>query len=179
VTGPGASDHWFDRLATGMTRRTALKAGLAAAAAIALPLTRVPRAAAFATDPCARGCVRFAQQRQGAANAYCENARSAIGDNSLGLWVASWIVPVFAPIALGEAVGANRAYGTCIDKAMTAAKVAAYDCYQPGCSGFDPKQPGGPCDTCEQNCCVCPGIPNGFICCFYDCGDPNHNCCGS
>jgi hypothetical protein len=29
-----------------------------------------------------------------------------------------------------------------------------------------------------NNCCVCESLETGYICCIYDCNDPDHNCCG-
>ena len=172
-----ASEHWFDRLATAMTRRTALKAGLAATAAMALPLWRSPRAAAVINvDPCTNGCLHFAQQQAGRAAAHCQTKYE---QNEPGLVLTGLLFSFSNATLILPGLFDESQYNRCLDKTVIASKVAQYDCYQPDCTGFDPKQPGGPCDTCDQNCCTCPGIPNGYICCFYDCADTNHNCCGS
>ena len=176
-------EHWFDRLATGMTRRTALKTGLAAAATIALPLVRSSSASAdISTDPCFTGCRAFEHKQFGVARQACIDNNNSLG-RQVRFGFSLLTGAVFGHLAAGstalQTYQANRAYHACLDTAITNAKVAAFDCYGPFCLGFDPKQPGGPCDTCSENCCVCPGIPLGYICCFYACDDPDHNCCGS
>ena len=180
MSEPVASEHWLDRLAVRVTRRTALKVGLAAAAAISLPSLRPSGARAdITTYPCFDGCRAFEHQEFGRARYRCVEARNFSSGYDDGYTLPAVLEPFNIISALTQALLEDRLYQRCLDTAITNAKVAAFDCYAPGCSGFDPRQPNGPCDTCGENCCVCPGIPNGYICCFYACGDPDHNCCGS
>lgn len=178
-----ANETWFDRLTTTVTRRSALKAGLAAAAAFTLPLARPSSAPAdsIQVDPCFAGCSSFGHHQFAAAQRTCMSNFSNAG-TFLGVGFSTLTGMLFlqaAPGALAHQLLAVRNEQACYDNALVASKVAQYDCIKPACSGFDPKQPGGPCDTCTNNCCVCPDIPNGYICCFYACDDPDHNCCGS
>jgi hypothetical protein len=178
MSEPSTSEHWLDRLAVRVTRRTVLKAGLTAAAAITVPSLRPSGARAdINTYPCFEGCRTFEHQEFGRARSRCDVATNF--DFGAGYQLGVFFNALAATSFFVPAALENRLYHRCLDTAITNAKVAAFDCYAPGCSGFDPKQPNGPCDTCSQNCCVCPGIPNGYICCFYACGDPDHNCCGS
>jgi hypothetical protein len=186
MSEPVASEHWLDRLAVRISRRTALKAGLAAAASISLPSVRPSPAAAagegyVSVEPCFYGCRSFEHQEFGRARAKCSNYNplSVGGQGDVGFTLSLLALPLNIVSDFTQILIEDDLYSHCLDKAIAAAKIAALDCYGPNCSNFDPKQPNGPCDTCSQNCCVCPGIPNGYICCFYACGDPDHNCCGS
>jgi hypothetical protein len=57
----------------------------------------------------------------------------------------------------------------CDERALVSQKAALYDCLQPGCNGFDPKQKGGPCDTCTATCCADPTVISGYSCCALGC----------
>jgi hypothetical protein len=183
MSEPNASEHWLDRLSVRISRRSALKAGLAAAAAISLPSVgpfATSAEADITTYPCFDGCRAFAHQEFGRAKTRCSNYSPIdIGTGDVGYTLGLLAVPFNVVSTFTQILIEDDLYSHCVDKAIAAAKIAAFDCYPRDCSGFDPKQPNGPCDTCSQNCCVCPGIPNGYICCFYACGDPDHNCCGS
>jgi hypothetical protein len=180
MSNTGGPDHWFDRLATRGTRRQALKAGLAGAAALMLPALRPAPGLAedfvIAVGPCFTGCKAFTHQTYNTAKTACVNTYTGTGQ--------SFVVGYYFATAgiFGGAAGyyaATREYHGCLDTAMMQQKLSQFDCSQADCSGFNPKQPGGPCATCNNNCCTCANVPLGYICCFYDCNDPNHNCCGS
>jgi hypothetical protein len=173
--------HWFDRLTARATRRTALKAGVVAAAALVMPFKWPSAASAdIHTEDCFWGCRWFEHKQFGVAKANCASLDTNLKTNQGFSLAASIIVLPAGVIAnvVGQLASIN-AYHSCLDTAITNAKVASFDCYGPDCGGFDPKQAGGPCDSCTENCCVCPDIPSGYICCFYSCDDENHNCCGS
>jgi hypothetical protein len=180
MTGGGAPEHWFDRLAQRLTRREAVKAGIAAAAAFTLPLVRPAGASAeqfvINVDPCFTGCKAFAHTQFYAAKTSCTDKYG--GAANIGLAGFYYATGGLFGYAAHDAL-ATRSYHSCLDTAMMHQKVSMFDCSQAGCSGFDPRQKGGPCETCSNFCCVCPNIPEGYICCFYQCDDPNHNCCGS
>jgi hypothetical protein len=54
-----------------------------------------------------------------------------------------------------------------------------YECFQPGCSGFDPKAEGGPCASCEPPyyCNPCAALDEGYVCCVYGPSDCHGDCC--
>jgi hypothetical protein len=174
-------EHWFDRLTTRLSRRSALKAGMLGAAALVLPVAWPAAASAdIITEDCFTGCRWFEHKQFGAAKQACE-ALDTTQRVSEGFSLALTVL-ILPGAVIGNVAGQLTQLGTyqnCLDNAIVNAKVAAFDCYGPACNGFDPKQPGGPCDSCTENCCVCPDIPNGYICCFYACDDTEHNCCGS
>jgi hypothetical protein len=149
--------HWFDQLSTRLTRRQVVKGALVGAAALAGATPGASTARADASEKCFKGCVWTANQRYEAAKSACLPSVYSIGGP-------------YAAIARADRAG-------CLDKALLAYKADWYDCAQPGCSGFDPKQKGGPCDGCSNNCCTCQASTNGYICCVFTCDDPMHNCC--
>ena len=175
-----AGEHWFDRLTARVSRRQALKAGLAGMAALTVPslTTSSARAENFviAVDPCFVGCKAFTHQTFRTAKSDCFNTyNGALNTALVSYYVAT--AGLFGGAASYYVQTAQ--YHHCLDAAMMHQKVSQFDCSQKGCSNFDPKQPNGPCDTCTANCCVCPSLPLGYICCFFDCADPTNQCCPS
>lgn len=162
--------HWFDRLAARHTRREALKVAVAGAA-LSIPTLRP--AAALAADPnaCRQGCNWTAHQSYVSGVDTCQKA---IGITSAPLGGLSLL---FGPLAgvvfvanLHNAIVAGQA---CNEAGLTQQKADYFDCLQPGCSGFDPKQKGGPCDTCTATCCVDPTVISGYSCCALGCACGN------
>jgi hypothetical protein len=161
------SEHWFDRVSVRLTRRQALKAAAVTGAALTVPFARPPVSRADVDfDPCYQGCVWTARKRFKAAQGACNNA----GYSFERLFLLSPIGAFFT---------SKRATAHCLDDALLHGKADFYDCGRTDCDGFDPKQKGGPCDGCPENCCVCDTSTNGYICCFYTCDDTEHSCCGS
>jgi len=179
VTADGAG-HWFDRLAVTLTRRQALKgaAGLAGAA-LGFAAVRPHAALAAAPNLCETGCRWTAQ-----------TAFYAQTDGSGPCWTAGTVITLFTlpgvliTFGLGDYSTLAGAYNhhkvqnsmACLERAMADQKAAFWDCHFPGCSGFDPKQKGGPCETCTSNvgdCCADPTTVTGYSCCALGCA------CGS
>ncbi len=161
------SDHWLDRLSVRLTRRQAMKAGLAGALVAGAPLARPPAAGAIgasASLPCFKGCVWT-------DNNHFQTAFAACTVN-LGVGSLSYLIsPVFGLFSSGQAL-------QCKDTAILHQKAGYNDCVQgDDCGGFNPKQSGGPCASCNNNCCPCGASDNGYICCVFDCNDPTNNCC--
>jgi len=145
----GASGHWFDRLATGVTRRQALRATVAGAV-LTLPLARPP----------------FAAPEKGGLKAYL-------------IWAFGPAVGLsFFTIPVGAYYGDARAM-RCADAALLRQKASQATCLEPFCPGFSPYANGGPCDGVQDNCCPCAASDNGYIPCTYACNDPSHSCCPS
>jgi hypothetical protein len=180
MTDVGRSEHWLDRLAARRTRRQLMKAGLVGAAATVLPVGPFRPAPAAAENfvigvpPCFTGCKAFTHNTFKAAKTTCQEKYEYQG------------VPLVFDVLLGGlfrgAISESRSRAArqrCLDTAMLNQKAQQFDCSQANCSGFDPRQKGGPCETCSANCCTCPVTPEGYICCFFECEDSNHNCCGS
>ncbi len=175
------SDHWVDRLAVSLTRRQVVRGGLAAAgAAAAFPLLRVPPARAVAGDPCFNPC-RFqgiTQHASEVGQCLVKHSSAKLGEFT-GLKEASYgpaLLGVVSPL-LQQFLAAQE----CRDTADMKSKAYAWNCTQPNCGGWDPKAPGGPCESCTQYCCPCAAvaITQGYICCAFPCDDPSHDCCGS
>ena len=145
------------------TRRQIMRAALAGAA-LTLPLARgVTPARAAGPHDCQKGCRYTAGRRFNSQWSTC----SAQG-------ISSVVLLPFTPVSSAlKSLGA----GLCADRTMLRLKASLYDCSRPGCPGFDPKGPDGPCDGCRDKCCTCQASPNGYICCIFDCGDPDHQCC--
>ena len=161
-----SQEHWFDRVAGAPTRRQALKIALGAAAALVFPLAKSERADAESGGGCSKGCLWTSDQKVKSAYAKCRYTT-----------VASFLAEGAWPL-VGPYVAKNFLTGAlCFDSAVLHWKASNFDCLQPGCPGFDPKAPGGPCDSCKANCCVCSQLDEGYICCFYACDDPDHSCC--
>lgn len=176
----GRSEHWLDRLAARRTRRQVMKAGLLGAAATVLPIGPLRPTPAAAEDffvgvpPCFTGCKAFTHNTFKAAKTTCQEKYESQG-YALGF--------DFALGGLFRAAASER-YSLykrqrCLDTAMLDQKAQLFDCSQANCGGFDPHQKGGPCETCSAYCCTCPHTPEGYICCYYQCEDSEHNCCGS
>jgi len=170
VSVPTPSEHWLDRLAERRgTRRQALKAALAAGAALTLPFMRPGRARAADPHACQTGCNWTAHQHYDSAfNACYVNGSSYFA--GYRTWVES---AMWGPLVLlGPYAGMYRAYQEtmkCADAAMIQQKADQSICQQPGCPGFDPKQKGGPCDTCGASCCPDPSVQGGYSCCTLGC----------
>ncbi len=165
MTDP-SHEHWFDRVAAAPTRRQALKIALGAAAALVFPLGQSEPADADSGGNCSKGCLWTSDQKVKSAYAKCRYTT-----------VASFLAEGAWPL-VGPYVAKNFLTGVlCFDSAVLHWKASSFDCLQPGCPGFDPKAPGGPCDSCKANCCVCSQLDEGYICCFYACDDPDHSCC--
>jgi hypothetical protein len=162
--------HWFDRLSERSTRREALKATALAGAALALPLERaVPaHAATIVGEKCTKGCIYTAGAKYNRSNAICN---SAVGPSLFVVLIGG---PVGAGISLVNSLNALH----CKDTALLQDRSDTLDCLAAGCGGFDPTKPGGPCDSCTENCCTCQGTNTGYICCFYPCGGPTTCCPG-
>lgn len=160
------TDHWLDRLSTSLTRRQALKAALAGAS-LTLPLGFVRTARAAGPNDCRTGCLYTSGRTFEQAKNRCR----------LNGWAgaATFINPLFYVTALGSLV----AEVACLDVALLADKARAWDCYEPGCSGFDPKGKNGPCEhiPAGSKCCVCPNVATGYVPCYSPCDDPNQKCC--
>jgi hypothetical protein len=160
------SDHWLDRLSVRLTRRQAMKAGLAGAMIGGLPLAHPPAAGATtgsASLPCFKGCVWTA------GNDFQNSFRGCAANFVVG-HTSYLIGPAYGLFASASAFA-------CKDLAIMRQKASFYDCVQPDCGGFNPKARGGPCDDCHNNCCPCGASDNGYICCVFDCNDPSNSCC--
>jgi len=161
------SAHWLDRLSVRLTRRQAMKAGLAGAMVAGLPLTRAQPAGAIQPSgslPCFKGCIwtdnnKFQTQFKG-----CKF--------TAGVGLSSYLInPINGFFGIVGAVA-------CRDLAILEQKAGYVDCVQgDDCGGFNPKQLGGPCADCHNNCCPCGASDNGYICCVFDCNDPTNSCC--
>lgn len=153
----------LDRLGAPHTRRQALKSALAGAA-LTVPLGRhVAAAQGGGSNECQKGC-------NWTADRHFRNTQNICIQGHVDARYVIWYAPV---VGILKAVRSAR----CVDASVVQHKADQFDCAQPGCSGFDPKAPGGPCDTCADNCCPCQASPNGYICCIFPCNDPDHNCC--
>jgi hypothetical protein len=146
------------------TRRQALRAALAGAAALTLPLgVRAAPARAAGPNDCRKGCDWTVDQR------FASNWNGCV--NTLA---STPLLLLYAPL-LSATQTINALI--CRDRTILSHKAGHYDCSQPNCPGFDPKAAGGPCDTCRDSCCPCQASVSGYICCIFPCGDPDHNCC--
>jgi hypothetical protein len=168
------AEHWFDRLTIRVTRRQALRAAAGVTGlALAWPLLRddVPAGAdSIPVDDCYKGCTWTAYSLSQAARQSCAN--TAVG-TYLALEVS------FGALSFGVLPLLKTISASCVDSAVLQQKADYYDCMKPNCNGFDPTQPGGPCDGCKNNCCTCAGSDNGYICCVFQCDDEENNCCPS
>jgi len=165
----GSERHWFDRLAARHTRRDLLRAALVGGATLALPA--ITPAAAQADDPhaCQIGCGWTAHQTYLSRSDTCATVGSAAaGYFTLQLGAAFGI---FNPVgAFTGAVKAGTAVDAkCTELALQLQKGDYYDCLQPDCPGFDPKEKGGPCETCTASCCPDGTVVSGYSCCALGC----------
>jgi hypothetical protein len=168
------SGHWFDELATRLTRRQTVKAGLAGAAALILPMFRLPAARAEGSGPCYKGCNWTAHQHSEAGNHQCIN--SALGKYFFRLGFAGVALPVAFVVQAQLVVEGVQ----CEDKVMLELKEASSACLQANCGGFDPTHNGGPCAACNAStyCCTNQSVDMGYECCS-ECCSPSGNGCGS
>lgn len=157
------SARWLDRL----TRRQALKAALAGAS-LTLPLGFVGSARAAGPSDCRTGCLYTSDRRYAQAQSRCE----------VNGWIgaATFLNPGLYVPAFGTLV----AEIACKDAALLGSKARAYDCYQPNCSGFNPRGKDGPCEHApkDADCCPCPGSVIGYVPCYTGC-DPAGKCCAA
>lgn len=158
------TDHWLDRLSLSLTRRQALRAALAGAS-LTLPLGLVRNARAADPNDCRTGCLYTSLRK-------FEQARNGCDIRFFKAQATYLLNPALA-------VGQYLAAFACMETAVLVHKARAYDCYQPNCSGFDPKGKDGPCEhiPAGSNCCVCPNVPTGYVPCYFSCDDPKNRCC--
>ena len=178
------SEHWFDLLVARRTRAQALRAALVGAA-LTIPLVRTGASGArtsicragMSSDPgaCVKGCLFTAQRTWDVGLAAC--GKTVFTGAPLGR-IASLgsILGLAAGAVNGAATGAGVL--ACSNAALVQMKAASYDCVLPGCSGFDPCNPLGPCNDCAAVgawCCSSSLSAVGFTCCL--CCDPNGDGC--
>jgi hypothetical protein len=148
------------------TRRQALLAALAGAIGLTLPAAlRTAPAGATTVPDCQKGCQYVVGKR------YADRMRTCRTEGEFDS-----VIALFNPL-LG--LVNLPLHWNCEDNALLKSKAEAFDCYQPGCPGFDPFTSGGPCEGCQGYCCVCPATDVGYICCVFPCNDANHSCCPS
>ena len=170
------AEGWFDRLAARPhTRRQGLKAaamGTAGVIGASLPFAHSPATAAAASDSdCRKGCVYFSNQEWA-------HRQQEYAGTELALNVT---FSLLGPGAAGWTLVFGELHTQAIDRELTTHRRQVYECFQPGCSGFDPKVPGGPCDGCEAPfyCNPCAVLDSGYICCVYAPKDCHGDCCPS
>ncbi len=163
--GRDPGEHWLDRLAVGYTRRQVLARGALVGAGMALPFLRARGArAALADTPtsCQKGCLYTSHRQAADAVAGCRQLAVGVAFTSLAYFpligIAGGLPGVFA--------NELNSYRSCADRSLLNAKARNWDCLQPNCPGFDPKAAGGPCDTCDANCCADPNVEDGYSCCL-------------
>ena len=175
-------EHWFDRFATTQSRAQVLR-GAAFGAVSILPFVRsVPTAFARAgrsagcsvkKDPvsCVKGCDLTADAHfLHTANGTCVSVGGATGTLA---FINTFIM---GPSALVSALGTSEyVEQKCRQLALLSHKAAKYDCKQPGCPGFDPCDPLGPCEfalSAGKACCPTsdPSATTGYATCEC-CGD--------
>ncbi len=178
MSSSGSQEHWFDRLAAGHhTRRQALGAAIAGAAALTLPFLR-PALARADAGTCTKGCLYTIHYDGVAAFTACDK-QSAFSDSeafTTGYLAAGVGLLAFAAAAYQDKRGAARVLA-CRESVVLNAKARGYDCLQPNCPGFVPTQPGGPCETCHSQCCLDPRSADGYNCC--DICSQSGGCCYS
>jgi hypothetical protein len=167
--------HWLDRLAARYTRRQALQAAAAGAALTAFPLLRAAPALADGSNPCQQGCLWTSHQTgvKGAVGCAAKSGGAGLLTFGLGPLLGLGYLAIPAAAYAEVAVGI-----TCSDANNLQMKANNQACLQPGCSGFDPKGPNGPCAGVTTNCCPCGTVLQGYQPCIFDCNDPTHDCCG-
>jgi hypothetical protein len=163
---PGTpEEHWFDRLGVAYTRRQGMKAALAAAA-LALPF-RPGRAEAShpTSDKCQKGCLYTVDRHYEQRLQTC-NDQLAFG-SALGMVETLYGRLLAATYQTGFTF-INAVH--CRNQTLLRKKSESYDCLKPGCPGFNPDAPGGPCEPCEAlrksggdcKCCPDPASPTGY-----------------
>lgn len=170
-----ASGHWFDRLATRVTRRQALRATVAGAA-LTLPLARPRTAGADDPSACKKGCMWTSHQN------FCSDSDRCGARADLVIFLIYGYGPAaglgFFSLPLSSYKGFREGL-QCNDVALLNQKASQASCKEPFCPGFSPYATGGPCDGVQDNCCPCGASDNGYIPCVYACNDPSHSCCPS
>ena len=185
-----AYEHWFDRLSAPQTRTRLLKSALAAGV-LTLPFAR-PALGSLGTTTRTSGCdVRVDPQTCGnacratvdahfvnTADHTCQGVASGIGAGTAGVLLGSPVVAVLA----GRSVK-QLALSKCLQAALLVEKAGHADCLEPGCPGFDPCDPLGPCAyflSIGLKCCPSSGIQTGYLpCnCCADSGDGCKAICG-
>jgi hypothetical protein len=180
-----STQDWLDRLMTVRSRREALKMALAGAAALTLPLARSRLQPADNASACEQGCRYYwGLTAYQAALSSCDNygATVAAANFSMRFLLTAQVTALgafftYVPNEVTAVLQGHSAQSACYDQAVFNAKAHAWDCLQPGCPGFNPKAPDGPCAPCHANCCTCSQVAEGYICCIYSCDDPDHSCC--
>ena len=168
-------DHWFDRLAQPHTRRTMLKAGALAGAALFLPAGRMPRAWATTGEPCFKPCndaagKEFSSTRNGTCKAV---AGPQLFTGLLGIGSPSGVILFyqgafsFLNCLSNAELDWHRATEAC--RGSECGDRATY----PG--GQAPRKPSPKCpgavpcgdDCCDvvAQCCPCSTVESGYICC--------------
>ncbi len=155
--------NWFDRIAVRLTRRQALKGALAGTATISLLRPRT----AHAEDPhaCLKGCLWTSHQTANRTTLGCLEGGYATEFLYLGYGPAIGLAFFAAPLAGYET---GKYLNECVGRAMLTEKKQQDRCREPGCPGFSPSQPGGPCENCagaNGTCCVYPNTETGYYCC--------------
>ena len=166
---------WLDRLMAVRSRRDFLGLATLGLAAATLPVRRSRLLPADSEDPCEAGCLYY----YGKTAYYADLAACAQSWRSSASYASfAALVPLPGTAALVDKMRREN-YFSCRDQAVLSSKAHSSDCTKGGCPGFNPraKGPDGPCASCGANCCPCPQLQVGFICCFYDCDDPSHSCC--
>jgi hypothetical protein len=167
---PGS--HWFDRLTVTLTRREALKGAVGlAGVAFGVSAARPQAAVAFDPNACETGCYWTAHQTYQAASDGCASTEKISGYG--GLPTLLLLGPIGLAIAPVVSFARYEAAGVCYERALTQQKADYFDCQTTGCGGFNPKQKGGPCETCTATCCADPTVISGYSCCALGCA------CGS
>jgi hypothetical protein len=158
------AEHWLDLLAVRQSRGRLLKTVLAGAA-LTLPLAPQARSDTARTETnCLQPCEwtraqRFNRRMDGCFNNYAASA----GAGSLFFALPAIKVAALSVLA-------------CTELTILRNKAAAWDCHQPGCSGFDPKDSGGPCEGNNGPCCPCSGCDSGFMPCTFCCNKAGTGC---
>lgn len=179
-------DHWFDRLAQPHSRRTMLKAGALAGAALILPAVRIPKAWATAGEPCYQPCAAAASAEfSKTKNQTCKGGAAPV--------LVSALVGFGTPTSVLLAYRGLNDFLNCLSNAELNWHQAVESCRGSEC-GDPAKYPGGQaprkpppkctpgsevvcgsicCDITAQ-CCPCSTVEGGYICCA---GNANCDCC--
>lgn len=151
-----SGEHWLDLLAARQTRRRLLKTALAGAA-LTLPFASSAHSGGARTDAdCSKPCnwtrgQNFSRRRSG-----------CFANTKVTAYASWWLL---GPLGVPVLSTAQLSGAGCLEVTALRDKAAAWDCKQPNCSGYDPKEPGGPCEGYSGLCCPCSGCDAGFIEC--------------
>lgn len=181
-------DHWFDRLSRPYTRRTMLKAGAVAGAALLLPASRVPKAWATSGEPCFKPCTdAAAKDFSSTRNGLC---KALAGPQLFGSLLLGFPSPLAGAVLLQ---GAFK-FTDCLSNAELGWHKAVEACRGSEC-GNPGRYPGGQaprnpppkcdpvaeivcgnicCDIVAAQCCPCSTVDGGYICCA---SNANCDCC--